>query len=296
MKNATLRELAGVLTPEEQHWVGDGFLVSTIFSPFQIKAEAVSPFILMDHAAPRHFGPSSQPRGVGPHPHRGFETVTIAYAGEIEHRDSHGGGGIIGAGGVQWMTAGSGVVHEEFQSSRFTQTGGSFEMIQLWVNLPARLKMTTPRYQAFEDSDFPRIDVGDGTARVIAGNYDGALGPAEVHTPITMFDLTFPGLGSATVVFPDGYTTLVFALRGSARVQGHTAIPNRGLAVFPAESTGEIKIDALEADTTLLFLAGEPLGEPVVQHGPFVMNHRDEINQAIRDYQLGLMGGLKPKQ
>ena len=295
MDTLSLRGMAGVLTPQEQHWVGDGFFVSTIFSPFQVKAEAVSPFILMDHAAPRHFGPSPQPKGVGPHPHRGFETVTFAYSGEIEHRDSHGGGGIIGAGGVQWMTAGSGVVHEEFQSSAFTKTGGEFEMVQLWVNLPARLKMTTPRYQAFDDGDFPRADIGDATARVIAGNYDGTLGPAKVHTPMTVFDLTFARPGTARIAFPEGFTTLVFSLNQELRVQGHTTLPKRGMAVFPAESSGDILLEASEAGARLLCLAGEPLGEPVVQHGPFVMNRREEINEAIRDYQMGRMGSLKHK-
>lgn len=287
------KPIAHVLSPRERHWVGDGFAVSTIFSPHHLDADVLSPFILMDHAAPRAFAPAERRRGVGEHPHRGFETVTFAYQGEVDHRDSHGGGGTIGAGDVQWMTAASGVVHEEKHSARFTREGGVFEMVQLWVNLPARLKMSTPRYQALKGASFPKLVFGKGTGRLIAGTLQGKTGPAKSHTPITMFDMALPVATEATFELPKGHTVLVFMLAGAATVQGDRLVKAGDLVVLDRDAPGAVSVAASE-DTRVLVLSGEPLGEPVVAHGPFVMNTRAEIMEAMRDYHLGRMGTLAP--
>ena len=214
-----LQKIAAVLKPNEKHWVGDGFWVTTLFSPGLLDAQLLSPFVLMDHAAPKHFEPATNPRGVGVHPHRGFETVTFAYKGEVEHRDSHGGGGTIGAGDVQWMTAGRGVVHEEFQSQAFTKAGGLFEMVQLWVNLPAKDKMTEPRYQLLLGESFPSLDLGAAKGRLIAGHYNGAHGPAKTHSEVTLFDLDFSQEGEAGFELEIGHTILIVVLEGELIAQ-----------------------------------------------------------------------------
>ncbi|PRP95369.1 Quercetin 2,3-dioxygenase [Enhygromyxa salina] len=290
----SLKPITHVLSPTERHWVGDGFAVSTIFSPSRLDAELLSPFILLDYGPPRRFEPAPKPRGVGPHPHRGFETVTFAYQGEVDHRDSHGGGGTIRAGDVQWMTAGSGVVHEEMQSDGFTRSGGMFEMVQLWVNLPARLKMTAPRYQALEDSSFPRLEFERGSGRLIAGTVHGMTGPGESHTPITLFDLTLPEAGLASFEPPVGMTTLALILDGRAIAQDTTEVRAGELVVLDRDEPGALTLSASEGARALV-LSGAPLGEPVVAHGPFVMNTRAEISQAILDYQSGRMGELAPR-
>ncbi len=287
----TPRALAGVYPPGPEHWVGDGFFVRTVFWP-QIDPQMLSPFLLLDHAAPRRFDPSPWRRGVGEHPHRGFETVTFAYQGEVEHRDSAGGGGRIGPGDVQWMTAASGVVHEEKHSQAFSERGGDFEMVQLWVNLPAGKKMSEPRYQPLLDREFPRLELGDAEARLVAGSLGDRQGPAKTHTPITTFDLRFHRDGSAEVELPEGWTTLVFPLEGDLTAgPERQAIPSRHFAVFDRDDDGPVQLHAKEG-TRALVLAGEPLHEPVVAYGPFVMNTREEIVQAFRDYQSGRMGHL----
>lgn len=291
--HSSLKPITHVLSARERHWVGDGFAVSTIFSPHLLDAEILSPFILMDHGAPHEFPPAATPRGVGEHPHRGFETVTFAYQGEVDHRDSHGGGGTIGAGDVQWMTAGSGVVHEEMHSQRFTQTGGVFEMVQLWVNLPARLKMTTPRYQALAGGSFPELNFGAASGRLIAGSLQGMSGPAKSHTPITMFDMMLPKASEASFELPVGMTTLVFMLEGRAIAQDTREVQAGDLVVLDRSERGAVTLAASEA-TRALVLSGAPLGEAVVAHGPFVMNTRAEINDAIHDFQRGRMGRLSP--
>jgi len=232
---------------------------------------------------------------VGEHPHRGFETVTFAYQGEVDHRDSHGGGGSIGAGDAQWMTAASGVVHEEMHSERFTREGGVFEMVQLWVNLPARLKMSTPRYQALRGADFPALRFAEGSGRLIAGGLQGMLGPAKTHSPITIFDLNLPAQNEASFELPRGHTLLVFILEGQATAQKDQAVQTGDLLVMDPRSAGEVRLEASES-TRVLVLSGEPLNEPVVAHGPFVMNSLQEIREAIQDYQLGRMGTLAPTE
>ncbi len=291
-----LREVQQIHRPGAEHWVGDGFWVSTVFSPFQVEPDSISPFLLLDHGAPRIFEPAKVSRGVGAHPHRGFETVTFAYQGEVDHRDSAGGGGRIYPGDVQWMTAASGVVHEEKHSQRFTEQGGTFEMVQLWVNLPATHKMTHPRYQALVDGRFPRKSFGDAVARVIAGDVEGSRGPAKTHTPVTLFDLRFDRAGEASFNSVSDHTLLMVALQGSLQLPGGKTLPERHLAVFRRDGVASRVTVGASGPAKALVLSGKPLGEPVVAHGPFVMNTREQINQAMRDYRAGKMGALRPSE
>jgi redox-sensitive bicupin YhaK (pirin superfamily) len=285
------RAVERVLTSDSAHWVGDGFLVRSIIHPGGDPA-VQSPFLLLDHAAPRRFAPASEKRGVGEHPHRGFETVTFAYRGEVDHRDSAGGGGRIGPGDVQWMTAGSGLVHEEFHSQRFTEQGGDFEMVQLWVNLPARAKMTKPGYQPLLDAQFPRVQLGAAKARVVAGSLNGHKGPAHTHTPITVFDLEFGDDGSAAFELPRGFTSLLLTLEGEIQVGAEERRVTPGqMAVLDRDGTGQVELRGKKG-ARMLVLSGEPIDEPVAAYGPFVMNTREEIMQAMRDYQSGKMGHL----
>jgi redox-sensitive bicupin YhaK (pirin superfamily) len=287
-----LRSVERVLTSSSQHWVGDGFYVRSVISP-DGDPRVQSPFLLLDHAARRHFEPASQRRGVGEHPHRGFETVTFAYRGEIEHRDSSGGGGTIGPGDVQWMTAASGVVHEEKHSQRFTEQGGELEMVQLWVNLPASAKMSTPGYQALLDADFPRLELGAARARLVAGSLAGERGPAKTHTPITIFDLHFGREGSSEFTLPGGHNAFTFTLEGEVKLgPDERAVPAGQLAVLQPQSGGSIRVHG-EKDARVLVLSGEPIDEPVAAYGPFVMNTREQIMAAMRDYQSGKMGHLR---
>lgn len=284
------RALTSVLAAESEHWVGDGFRVKSVIHP-NGDPRVQSPFLLLDHAARRSFAPTSKRRGVGEHPHRGFETVTFAYRGEIEHRDSAGGGGLIGPGDVQWMTAASGIVHEEMHSQGFSEHGGELEMVQLWVNLPAKSKMSAPGYQALLDADFPRLTLGPARARLIAGALAGERGPAHTHTPITVFDLAFDEAGRAEFDLPQGHTALVFALEGQLAVGAdEQALTPGQLAVFAREG-GPLHVLGAPLARALV-LSGEPIGEPVASYGPFVMNTREQIMQAMRDYQSGKMGHL----
>jgi quercetin 2,3-dioxygenase len=286
---AEIKRVAELRAPPQGHWVGDGFPVRTILA--YDRPQATSPFLLMDYAGPYAFAPSDRRRGVGEHPHRGFETVTILYAGEVEHRDSGGGGGRIGPGDVQWMTAGAGLVHEEMHSWAYTKSGGPFEAIQLWVNLPARLKMTPPKYQTLLAGDIPELELagGAGRLRVIAGEWNGTKGPAETFTPMNLWDLRLRAGHGADLSLPSGHTGAVFVLTGAAMVNG-TRTRAAELAVLTREGEG-IRLQA-EEDSTLLVLGGAPIDEPVVGYGPFVMNTEAEIRQAIGDYQNGRMGRL----
>ncbi|MBX3414423.1 MAG: pirin family protein [Pirellulales bacterium] len=274
-----------------RHWVGDGFPVRSLFS-YHNHPEVVSPFLLLDYAGPYDFAPAQQPRGVGEHPHRGFETVTIVYQGELEHRDSAGNHGRIGPGDVQWMTAASGVVHEEFHQRDFTQRGGTLEMVQLWVNLPARWKMSAPRYQEIVEQQIPTVELpGDaGSARVIAGELLGTPGPAQTFTPVHLWDLRLRAGKTLTLPVTDGYTALLVVQRGSLVVNGEK--PAQGVDLVGFDRRGDSIELASEEDTMALLLSGQPIDEPVVGHGPFVMNSEREIRQAFADYQQGRMGSL----
>jgi quercetin 2,3-dioxygenase len=273
------------------HWVGDGFPVRSLFS-YNALGQHVSPFLLLDYAGPRRFDPATKPRGVGQHPHRGFETVTIVYDGEVEHRDSTGQGGVIGPGDVQWMTAAGGILHEEFHSRGFTRTGGPFLMVQLWVNLPAKDKMSKPGYQSIRDSDIPAVDLpgGAGRIRVIAGDFDGHHGPARTFTPINVWDMRLNRDAAVTLDLPEGHTSMLVVLSGRIAVNG-TQEAGEAEMVLLNRAGNSVAIDA-SGDATLLVLTGEPIEEPIVGYGPFVMNSEAEIRQAMDDFNSGRFGEM----
>lgn len=291
MGDPVRKKLRCIQRSADRHWVGDGFPVKTLFAYANLGA-TFDPFLLLDHAGPHRFPPTEARLGVGEHPHRGFETVTVVYSGEVEHRDSSGGGGKIGPGDVQWMTAAGGLVHEEFHGREFAKRGGEFEMIQLWVNLPAKHKMSPPRYQGITASEIPTVELseGRGRVRVIAGEYDGTKGPASTFSPIEMWDLRL-AKGPIELSLPDGFTTALVVLHGTVRAEGYERVGEGEIALFDRAGTS-IVLDEVE-EATVLLLGGQPLEEPIVGHGPFVMNTEDEIRQAIRDYQSGRMGHLQ---
>ena len=281
-------------TAPARHWVGDGFPVHGMFGYSGAGVPERSPFLLLDYAAPTRFDPNpGHRRGVGQHPHRGFETVTIVYAGEVEHRDSTGQGGVIGPGDVQWMTAGDGILHEEFHSQRFSREGGPFEMVQLWVNLPARDKKSAPGYQAITDGQIPVVALpGDaGRVRVIAGSFGGQEGPARTFTPINVLDVRLGSGQVAELPQPEGWTTLLVVLDGTVQVNGDTILRAAEMATLSTEGSG-LRIEA-NGDAKLLLLAGEPIDEPVVGYGPFVMNSQQEIIQSIADFNSGKYGRMQ---
>ena len=288
---STAKTLHSIQRTQGRHWVGDGFLVRTLMA-YNSLGQTISPFLLLDYAGPATFPPTTARRGVGEHPHRGFETVTVVYEGEVEHRDSAGGGGIIGPGDVQWMTAAAGLVHEEFHGPNFARQGGPFEMVQLWVNLPAKDKMASPRYQGITADRIPVVELpdGQGSLRVIAGDHDGAQGPAQTFTPINMWDLRLTGGKQVNLTVPEGHTTLLVVLKGSVRVGNSEAIAEAEIGICDPAGT-VLTLHTLQ-DTTALLLSGEPIDEPIVGHGPFVMNTTEEIYQAVADYQSGKMGAL----
>ena len=277
-------------TVDQKHWVGDGFNVHGLLRPSDEINKYISPFILMDYASPKEFPKTKTPKGVGAHPHRGFETVTFAYQGEVEHRDSAGGGGIIKPGDVQWMTAGSGIVHDEFQSENFSQAGGLFEMVQLWVNLPAKDKMTQPKYQSIKNESIPTVNISDESqVRVIAGEYEGVKGPSSTFTPINIFDVKTKHEEALNFNLKNGSNTIFLILSGEAHVDSTKYIES-SVQIF--EQDGDKLVFKTTSDFKGLILNGEPINEPIVAHGPFVMNTRAEISQAINDYQNGTMGKL----
>ncbi len=289
-----MRKIIGVYdAPQSIHWVGDGFPVRSLFSHYE-HGGAISPFLLLDYAGPAEFAPSAHPRGVGEHPHRGFETVTIVFDGEVAHRDSTGAGGLIGPGDVQWMTAGAGVLHQEYHSEDFAKTGGRFEVVQLWVNLPARDKMTAPRYQTLRDDAIPRIDLPDdaGFVRVIAGDYASGKGPARTFTSVNIWDVRVDAGKSARFTLPEGHSLIVALLDGVVTINDKTHAKPVSIVVFD-HSGGEIKL-AADSDAKVLLLSGEPIDEPIAQKGPFVMNAAEELKQAYDDFHSGHFGEIAP--
>jgi quercetin 2,3-dioxygenase len=286
-----VKKLIGIHRSSESHWVGDGFHVRSVFDYNGLGRE-LSPFLLLDYGAPTDFPPGKARRGVGAHPHRGFETVTLAYQGEVQHRDSSGGGGKIGPGDVQWMTAAGGIVHEEFHSPEFTRSGGTMQMAQLWVNLPARNKNAPPGYQTLLKADIPNVPLPQdaGTVRVIAGRYDGHAGPAKTFTPINLWDVSLRAGKSVELPLPDSHTTALLVLGGAVVANGEREAPEGGLAMF-ARKGDAITLKAI-SEALLLVMDGEPIAEPIVGQGPFVMNSRAEIEKAFEDYQSGRMGEI----
>ena len=287
-----MKKVLGTRSAPARHWVGDGFPVHGLFGYTGSDVPERSPFLMLDYAAPTVFEPTTQRRGVGQHPHRGFETVTIVYAGEVEHRDSTGKGGVIGAGDVQWMTAGSGILHEEFHSTGYARSGGPFEMVQLWVNLPAKDKMAAPGYQAITADTIPEVALaGDaGRVRVIAGAYDGAKGPANTFTPMNVWDVRLNAGKTIELPQPEGWTVQVVVLAGTVQVNGVAVLRETQMVTLATDGTG-VSIEA-NSDAKLLLLAGEPIDEPVVGYGPFVMNSQQEIIQAIADFNGGKFGRM----
>jgi redox-sensitive bicupin YhaK (pirin superfamily) len=286
-----MKNIIGIYTSPRTHWVGDGFPVRTLFS-YDNLGKHISPFLLLDHAGPVEFTPTTERRGVGQHPHRGFETVTIVYKGELEHRDSTGSGGKIGPGDVQWMTAASGILHEEFHSEGFAKRGGTLEMVQLWVNLPAKDKMADAGYQTILDGEIPSIPLKDqaGSLRLIAGEFDGHTGRARTFTPIDVWDLRLNGGKLLTLDLHEGRNTALVVLRGTVQVNGVELVREGQLALFERNGR-QLSLEA-NNDAVVLLLSGEPIDEPIVGHGPFVMNSEQEIHQAFADFQSGRFGRM----
>ena len=287
-----IKSVTGVYKPGSTHMVGDGFPVRNIF-PSHNLTEEISPFLLLDYAGPAYFPPTDRPRGVGEHPHRGFETVTIVYQGAVAHRDSAGNAGIIGPGDVQWMTAASGVVHEELHEQAFAKEGGTLQMIQLWVNLPKISKMGAPRYQTLLNDDIPQSALGGngGLIRIIAGEYQGVKGPARTFTPVHLYDLRLPTGHQADLSLPYGFNTGLFVLSGVMIVNRSQKVEEAEMALCDPHGT-QVHLEATE-EATVLVLSGEPIHEPVARMGPFVMNTEEELVQAVNDYRAGKMGHLE---
>lgn len=281
-----MKKLAKIYAAPDGHWVGDGFPVRTMFS-YNENAAMFSPFLMLDYASPASFAPAPEPRGVGQHPHRGFETVTIIYQGEVEHRDNAGNHGVIGPGDVQWMTAARGILHEEMHSRAFTLTGGTFEFVQLWVNLPAKDKMSAPRYQEIHDADIPVVQLGDdgSHARIIAGDFNGTRGPARSFTPVNLWDLRLKTGHVAELKIQDGFTAIILVQDGSVVINDGETVGASELALF--ERQGEKITLRAQSNSMLLVLSGQPIDEPIIGYGPFVMNSREEIRQAINDFNAG---------
>jgi redox-sensitive bicupin YhaK (pirin superfamily) len=286
------RTVAGIFRSTEFHWVGNGFHVSTYFPSHKLPAERVSPFVLMDYGPAKDFTPlGSGKRGVGWHPHRGFETVTLAWEGKVAHRDNAGHAGIIGPGDVQWMTAAKGIFHEEFHEAEFAREGGRLHMMQLWVNLPRKDKTAPPGYQPITSAQIPvvALEDGQGSVRVVAGEYGDARGPAKTFTPITMLDVKLEAGGRLPVSLPAHHNALAVVAAGRVTVSGQSA--KTGELVLFANDGASLSIVADEA-THLIILAGQPLDEPIVQYGPFVMNSTEEIKQAMFDVERGGFGPI----
>ena len=281
-----MKDIAEVIRDVDGHWVGDGFPVRTLFS-YHAQGSVISPFLLLDYAGPADFPPSDKQRGVGQHPHRGFETVTIIYEGEVEHHDTAGNSGKIGPGDVQWMTAARGILHEEMHGREFTKRGGKLEMVQLWVNLPAKDKMSWPAYQEIPDRMIPAVALDDnaGKVRIISGNFHGVQGPARTFTPINLWDMRLHKSKKLNLDLTEGFTTAVLVLKGKVLVNGRDTVSAAELVLFGRAGT-DIAFEATE-DATLLLMNGEPIDEPIAGYGPFVMNTQDEIIQAITDFNAG---------
>ncbi len=286
-----MRKIVDTTTAPRGHWVGDGFPVRSLFSHMSGRSET-TPFLMLDYGGPHHFEPATRPRGVDVHPHKGFETVTIVYEGEVEHGDSTGRGGVIGRGDVQWMTAGDGILHKEFHSHDYTAKGGMFEMVQLWVNLRGQDKSAAPGYQSITDAQIPAVELPDGAGRVrvIAGSYGDAKGPASTFTPMDVLDLRLNAGATTTLTPPEGWNVLVVALSGEVMVNAEAKLTGPAVARLSREGGGVV-IEAA-SDAKLLFLAGEPIDEPIAAYGPFVMNTEGEIRQAIQDFNAGKFGRL----
>jgi redox-sensitive bicupin YhaK (pirin superfamily) len=290
----SIKKIEIIVPPREPHFVGDGFRVHNFIpSAYRLDMQRMDPFIMLDYNSRFYFPPSDKPLGVGVHPHRGFETVTIAYKGRVAHHDSAGGGGIIGEGDVQWMTAASGVLHKEYHEESFSKEGGEFQMVQLWVNLPAKYKMSKPKYQAIANQEMGIVELENmgGIVEIIAGEYKGIKGPANTFTPISMLNVKLNSNGEAEFNFPAHFNTALLVVEGEILVNEDAVVPVNHFVLM--ENKGEeFKIKSLQ-NSTVLLLSGEPINEPIAAHGPFVMNTRDELVKAFQDFQNGMFGYLE---
>ena len=287
-----MKKVVGIYRNQNMHWVGDGFPVKNLFS-YDRLGQAISPFLLLDYAAPYHFSPTSTQRGVGSHPHRGFETVTLAYQGAVSHKDSSGGGGQIKSGDVQWMTAGAGLMHEEFHAEEFAQQGGLLEMVQFWVNLPAKDKMTPPKYQAIQAKDIPVIqfDENAGHLRIIAGEYRDHHGPASTFSAVNVWDGELKAGHLHPLHVPIDHNTLLVVLSGELLVNGTQKVQDSSIVLFAQDGESDIQLEAT-TDSQFVVLTGAPLNEPIQGYGPFVMNTKEEIVEAFNDFNNGKFGTI----
>lgn len=287
------RTIERVFRGAPEHWVGNGFRVSNYFPSATDFEKRMSPFFLLDYHAPREYSPTTERRGVGTHPHRGFETVTIAYQGAVAHRDSTGAGGVIRPGEVQWMTAGGGILHNEYHEESFAKAGGIMHMMQIWVNLPRRFKMTAPKYQPLTTADIPEVGLPNetGVVRVISGAYEATQGSASTFTPAHLLDLRLKPGAEVRLPTPREYNTALLVLNGTVKANDSAAVSAGEFILFKNDGD-EIRVTAV-TDTIVLFLSGEPIEEPLIHYGPFIMNSVDEINQAVEDFQAGRFGHLE---
>ena len=286
------KKIEAVIAPREPHFVGDGFRVHNFIpSGYHLDMRRMDPFIMLDYNSKFHFPATDKPKGVGVHPHRGFETVTIAYEGSVSHHDSSGGGGTIHQGDVQWMTAASGVLHKEYHAEEFYKQGGIFQMVQLWVNLPAKDKMSTPKYQAIEHKDIPTVEVENGFIEVIAGEYNQTKGAASTFSPVNMLNAKLNEGGKANFSFPANYNTVLLVIDGEVKVNNEEIVPTDHLLLFTNEGE-DFSIEATE-NSVVLILSGEPLNEPIASYGPFVMNTQEQIREAFEDFNNGKFGTLE---
>ena len=286
------KKIEAVIAPREPHFVGDGFRVHNFIpSGYHLDMRRMDPFIMLDYNSKFHFPATDKPKGVGVHPHRGFETVTIAYEGSVSHHDSSGGGGTIHQGDVQWMTAASGVLHKEYHAEEFYKQGGIFQMVQLWVNLPAKDKMSTPKYQAIEHKDIPTVEVENGFIEIIAGEYNQTKGVASTFSPVNMLNAKLNEGGKANFSFPANYNTVLLVIEGEVKVNNQEVVPTDHLLLFTNEGE-DFSIEATE-NSVVLILSGEPLNEPIASYGPFVMNTQEQIREAFKDFNNGKFGTLE---
>lgn len=286
------KNIEAVIAPREPHFVGDGFRVHNFIpSGYHLDMRRMDPFIMLDYNSKFHFPATNKPKGVGVHPHRGFETVTIAYEGSVSHHDSSGGGGTIHQGDVQWMTAASGVLHKEYHAEEFYKQGGIFQMVQLWVNLPAKDKMSTPKYQAIEHKDIPTVEVENGFIEVISGEYNQTKGAASTFSPVNMLNAKLNEGGKANFNFPANYNTVLLVIDGEVKVNNQEIVPTDHLLLFTNEGE-DFSIEATK-NSVVLILSGEPLNEPIASYGPFVMNTQEQIREAFEDFNNGKFGTLE---
>ena len=288
------RSIEVVVPPKAPHFVGDGFRVHNFIpSAYRLDMQRMTPFIMLDYNSKFYFEPSEKPKGVGVHPHRGFETVTIAYKGKVAHGDSYGNKGVIGEGDVQWMTAASGILHKEFHEENFSKTGGDFQMVQLWVNLPAKNKKSKPKYQGITKDQMGKVKLPDnkGSIEIIAGNYKNIQGPASTFTPVHLYNAKLKTGGKTDFSFPSHYNTALLVIEGSIKVNEKETVPTDHFVLF--ENDGENFTVEATSDALVLILSGEPINEPIAAHGPFVMNTRAEILEAMDDFNMGKFGYLE---